>query len=171
MKNILVKLAEVATQLDEAGHKEQADKIDAVLQQIAAQLTSTADQGVPFMGGANLSREEREAMGLKPEAPATPIPPSVTGKIVMRSKTNEAAGFGFFGADQIEKAIKEGKVDKAVAIKAMQDYLQAQNYPNIGQTVEELISSLVGGVGFPVKAKQSPEVYGGKSFWQRIFGK
>jgi hypothetical protein len=171
MKNILVKLAEVATQLDEAGHKEQADKIDAVLQQLAAQLTSTADQGAPFMGGVNLSQEEREAMGLKPEAPATPIPQSVTGKIVMRSKTNEAAGFGFFGADQIKKAVKEGKVDQAVAVKAMQDYLQAQSYPNIGQTMDELISSLVGGAGFPIKGRQNPEIYGGKSFWQRMLGK
>lgn len=170
MKNVLVKLAEVATQLDEAGHKEQADKIDAVLQQLAAQLTSNADQGAPYAGGVNLSPEEREAMGLKPENQVA-IPQSVPGKIVMRSKTNEAAGFGFFGTDQIQNAVKEGKVDQAVAIKAMQDYLHAQNYPNIGQTIDELISGLVGGAGFPVKGKQDPEIYGGKSFWQRIFGK
>lgn len=171
MKDLLVKLAEVATKLDEAGHAEQADKIDAVLQQLAAQLTSTADQGAPYAGAVNLSPEEREAMGLKPDAPSVALPQSAAGKIVMRSKTNEAAGFGFFGTDQIEKAVKEGKVDLAVAIKAMQDYLQAQNYPNIGQTLEDLISGLVGGVGFPIKGNRDPEVYGGKSFWQRIFGR
>lgn len=162
MKEMLTKLAEIASRLDEAGHSEQADKIDQVLREFAT-LTATA----AGMGSESLSDEEKALMGQKP---AAPLPPSSTGLVVMKSKTPDAQGYGFHSAASIDAAVKGGKVDEAVAIAAMKEYLTMMGYGMIGETLQELLNSAISGKYLPLKGKD-PEVYGGKSFWQRVFGK
>lgn len=175
MQELLTKLAEIATKLDESGHREQADKIDDVMMQLASELHSTA---APFMGGGNLTEEDLarlqgdESVQPQQQAPqGTQLPPSASDKIVMRSKTPDAQGYGFFTTRDIENAVKEGKVDASEATRAIQQYLRSVGYNLISQTLPELIQSLVANSYLPLSGK-APEVYGAKkSVWQKLFGK
>lgn len=173
MKDILVKLAEIATQLDEAGHKEQADKLDMVMMQLASELNSVA---TPLTGGGHLTQEELNRLQDIDTTPApaeqAQLPQTSSDKIVMRSKTSEAQGYGFFTTTDIENAVKEGRVDTAEAIRAIQHYLKAVGFNMPVDTLPELIQVLLRYEYLP-QTGRAPEVYGAskKNIWQRIFGK
>jgi hypothetical protein len=166
VKKILTKLAEVATNLDDAGYAAEADQLDSMIIELATQLSRTAEVGV------NMSTEEQKQLAeidSQETAPA-PLPPSVVGKVVMRGKPPAATSYGFHGTDDIEAAVKAGKVDDAEAVRALQEYLKMVGYQMIGTTLSELINSAAAGGYLPAKGKQPTEVVGGpKGFWQKLF--
>lgn len=166
MKDLLTKLAQVATDLDRKGHSEQAFKVDSVLQKLHAELQTLAE--TPYAGSAGMNPDEIANMQNK--APAA-LPPSVQGKVVIKSKIPDATGYGFFGIDQIEKAVKEGRVDMAEAINAMKAYLKLTGSPLESNTWEELKTDAIGSGRLPNRGPQAEEVYGHKGFWQRLLGK
>lgn len=168
MSDVLTKLAEIATKLDEAGHKKQADQIDLVLTRIASELVATAENST-FFGEQSLNAEEKELLQGKPKAKG--LPSTSKDKIVVPSKTNKALGYGFFGADQIEKAVKDGSVDQAVAINSIKEYLSLYGKPSNATTFPQVVIDLLISANFPNVGTKPAETYGEKSFWQRMLGR
>lgn len=168
MSDVLTKLAEIASQLDEAGHKKQADQVDLVLIRIASELSATAESNV-FFGQQSMSDEEKALMQSK--TPGKTLPASVKGKLVVPSKTNKALGYGFFSANQIEKAVKDGSVDQNAAINSIKEYLSMFGKPSNATSFPQAIMDLLTSAEFPNSGSKPVEVYGEKSFWQRMLGR